>query len=152
MIEGDNFVCECKGIDGNPPADVTWYKDNTKIGDTGKEKAILSLSNVGKDNNGTYTCKAKSGIEKAKNRTSINLIVNCEYNSCRSKYVLQVNLSFVMLHLFCSAVVQSQGTDACHPRIVNVLRNVINDKVTDLLNSEKLTEIINEEYISGNNL
>ena len=29
VIQSDNFACECKGTDGNPPADVTWYKDNT---------------------------------------------------------------------------------------------------------------------------
>ena len=79
MVEGDYFACECEGTDGNPPADVTWYKDDKKIGGTGKEKAILSLSNVDKDENGTYRCEAKSGIEEAKNETLIDLIVNCEY-------------------------------------------------------------------------
>ena len=79
MVEGDYFACECKGTDGNPPADVTWYKDGKKSSDTGKEKAILSLSNVGKDENGTYRCEAKSGIEEAKNETIIDLIVYCKY-------------------------------------------------------------------------
>ena len=73
--QGDNFACECKGTDGNPPANVTWYKDNIQIGDTEREKAILSLSNVYKDDNGTYRCQAKSGIEEAKNETEIKLIV-----------------------------------------------------------------------------
>ena len=73
MHQSDNFVCECEGTDGNPPADVTWYKNDTKIA-TGKEKAILSLSNVDKDNSGTYRCEAKSS-EKAKNETSIDVIV-----------------------------------------------------------------------------
>ena len=39
-----------------PPADVTWYKDNTQIV-TGKEKAILVVRNVDKDDNGTYRCE-----------------------------------------------------------------------------------------------
>ena len=73
MHQSDYFVCECEGTDGNPPADVTWYKNDTEIA-TGKEKAILSLSNVDKDNNGTYRCEAKSS-EKAKNETSIDVIV-----------------------------------------------------------------------------
>ena len=77
MIQGDNFACECKGTDGNPPADVTWYKDNTQIV-TGKEEAILSLSNVDKDDNGTYRCVANSD-EKAKNETSFELIIIRKY-------------------------------------------------------------------------
>ena len=76
MKQGDNFTCECKGTDGNPPADVTWYKDNTKIV-TGKEKAMLSLSDVNKIGDGTYRCEAKSH-ENAKNEIEIKLIVTCK--------------------------------------------------------------------------
>ena len=78
MNQSDYFACECKGTDGNPPADVTWYKDNTKIGDTGKEKAVLVRSNVSKDDNGTYRCEAKS-YEGAKNETSVHLFVISKY-------------------------------------------------------------------------
>ena len=78
MVEGDYFTCECKGTDGNPPADVTWYKDNTKIV-TGKEKAILRFPNVKRDDSGTYRCEAKSH-EKAKSETSIELIVTSKCN------------------------------------------------------------------------
>ena len=83
MNQGDNFACECKETDGLPPANVTWYKSNTKIV-TGKEKAILRFSNVDKDDNGTYRCEAKSH-EKAKNETSIELIATSKYtlHSCR---------------------------------------------------------------------
>ena len=77
VIQGDYFACECKGTDGNPPADVTWYKNNTLIV-TGKEKAILRFTDVDKDDNGTYRCEAKSHDE-AKNETFMELIVNCEY-------------------------------------------------------------------------
>ena len=76
MNQSDYFACECKGTDGNPPADVTWYKNNAKIV-AGKEKAILCFTNVDKDDSGTYRCEAKSH-EKAKNETSIELIVNCK--------------------------------------------------------------------------
>ena len=75
MNQGDYFSCECKGTDGDPPADVTWYKNNTKIGVTGKEKAILVRSDVDKDDSGTYKCKAKSH-ERTTNETSIDLFVN----------------------------------------------------------------------------
>ena len=75
--EGNNFACECEGTDGNPPADVAWYKNNTLIV-TEKEEAILVFSNVNKDDSGTYRCVAKSH-EKAKHKTLIELIVNCKY-------------------------------------------------------------------------
>ena len=77
MTQGDYFPCKCKGTDGNPPADVTWYKDDTKIV-TGKEKAILRFSNVDRDDSGTYRCEAKSGIEETKNATEFQLSVNCK--------------------------------------------------------------------------
>ena len=75
--QSDYFACECKGTDGSPPADVTWYKDNTQIV-TGKEKTILVFSNVDKDDSGTYRCEARTR-EKAKNETSIELIVIRKY-------------------------------------------------------------------------
>ena len=78
MNQSDYFTCQCNRTDGNPPANVTWYKDRIQIV-TGKEKAILALSNVDKDNSGTYRCEAKSGVEEAKNETEIELIVNCKY-------------------------------------------------------------------------
>ena len=65
--EGNNFACECKGTDGNPPSDVAWYKNNTLI-----VTGILVFSNVNKDDSGTYKCVAKSH-EKAKNKTLIEL-------------------------------------------------------------------------------
>ena len=78
MNPGDFFACECKGTDGNPPANVTWYKNNTQIV-TRKKKAILRFSNVKKDASGMYRCEAKSR-EKARNESSIELVVNGKYN------------------------------------------------------------------------
>ena len=76
--QADYFACECKRTDGNPPADVTWFKDNTRIV-TGKDVANLVLSNVDKDDSGTYRCVAKSH-KKAKNETSFEFIVIRKYN------------------------------------------------------------------------
>ena len=81
--QSDNFACECKGTDGDPPAHVTWYKDDRKIGDTEKEIATLVLSDVHKSDSGTYRCEAKTGIENLNHETSIELIVNCEYTVVR---------------------------------------------------------------------
>ena len=77
LKKGEGFICECQGTDSNPPANVTWYKDNTKI-ITGKKEAILSLRNVDKDDNGTYRCEARTR-RKAKNKISVELIVIRKY-------------------------------------------------------------------------
>ena len=58
--EGDNVTCVCRGQGGNPPANVTWYKDNRKIGGTGKEEKTLTLKDVDRTASGTYKCVAQS--------------------------------------------------------------------------------------------
>ncbi|CAB4023289.1 B-cell receptor CD22-like [Paramuricea clavata] len=59
--EGDNSTCVCRGEDGNPPANVTWYdKNGVQIGVTGKEGQTLPLSNVSATDRGNYTCRAQS--------------------------------------------------------------------------------------------
>ena len=78
--EGDAVVCECKGEGGNPPADVTWFKDNAKIGKTGKEEQVLALSNVGGNDDGTYMCKAQSHVDATDRRSiGVNVRLNCKY-------------------------------------------------------------------------
>ena len=80
--EGDNFTCVCRGKGGNPPADITWYKDGVQIGRTGKEEQTLTVRNVNGADTGTYKCVAQSYIN-ATNETSIEIIVklNCKYYS-----------------------------------------------------------------------
>ena len=59
--EGGNVYCVCQGQGGKPPAEVTWYKDNRKIGETGKEERTLILTNVTHEkDDGNYTCVAQS--------------------------------------------------------------------------------------------
>ena len=79
--EGDYFTCVCRGEGGNPPANVTWYKDGVQIGVTGKEKQTLTLRNVDGTDTGTYKCVAQSHIN-ATNEISIEIIVkiNCKYH------------------------------------------------------------------------
>ena len=58
--EGGNFTCVCKGIGGNPPANVTWFKDDVQIVGPGKEKQTLTFSNIGRTASGKYKCVAQS--------------------------------------------------------------------------------------------
>ena len=76
LNKGDDFTCECRGEGGNPPANVTWYKDGLQIGTTGKEKQTLTLKNVDNRASGTYKCVGQSHtlVEKI----SIKLIVYCK--------------------------------------------------------------------------
>ena len=73
--EGDNFTCVCRGEGGNPPADVTWFKDGVQIGETGKEEQTLTLSNVSKTASGIYNCAAESNTLTEK---SIEIIFYCK--------------------------------------------------------------------------
>ncbi|XP_028418092.1 uncharacterized protein LOC114543202 [Dendronephthya gigantea] len=60
LNEGENFACLCRGEGGNPPANVTWFKNGVKITDVGIERQTLKLSNISRTDNGTYKCKATS--------------------------------------------------------------------------------------------
>ncbi|XP_046857378.1 uncharacterized protein LOC124450777 isoform X2 [Xenia sp. Carnegie-2017] len=62
------------GVDGNPPAVVTWYKGSGRI-ISGEEMAILTIARVDRDDNGLYRCEAK-GDEKAKAEKTVELIIN----------------------------------------------------------------------------
>ena len=78
--EGDAVVCECKGQGGNPLADVTWFKDNKKIGRTGKEQQVLALSDVNRKDNGTYTCVAQNHVNATDEKSiEVKIRLNCKY-------------------------------------------------------------------------
>ena len=79
--ESDDVSCTCQGQDGNPPADVTWYKDNLMIGGTGKEENTLTLTNVTNEkDHGIYKCMAQSyPDEMFQDEVIVEVIVNCKY-------------------------------------------------------------------------
>ena len=79
--EGDNVSCTCQGHGGNPPADVTWYKDNHIIGETRKEEKALTLTNVTHEkDHGSYKCVAQSyPNEMFQDEVIIDMSVNCKY-------------------------------------------------------------------------
>ena len=85
VVEGNNLTCECQGQGGNPPANVTWFKDDIQIGETGKEEQTLTLSNVSAADSGTYQCVAESYPDaKFKDEGLITVVVKlkCKYR-CR---------------------------------------------------------------------
>ena len=79
--EGDDVSYACQGQGGNPPADVTWYKDGNKIGETGKEEKTLTLTSVTNENaHGRYKCVAESyPSEMFRDEVIVEVIVNCKY-------------------------------------------------------------------------
>jgi hypothetical protein len=66
-------------VGGNPPANVTWYKDGVQIIETKKENNTLTLSNVNGRASGTYTCVARSHTILTDEK-SIEIIVYCKEN------------------------------------------------------------------------
>jgi hypothetical protein len=83
--EGVDFTCVCRGEGGNPPANVTWYKDGVQIGGTGKEEQTLTLSDISRTNRGTYECEARSHTDdRFADKKSIEVDINCKYLSSES--------------------------------------------------------------------
>jgi hypothetical protein len=84
LNEGDDFICKCQGLGGNPPASVTWYKDGTQIrqiGKIGTEKQILTLLKVDETDSGTYKCVAESYPSVMyRDEKSIRVYVRCKYD------------------------------------------------------------------------
>ena len=69
--EGKDFICECRGEGGRPPANVTWYRDRKQIGETRDVKNILNLTDVTEKDNGTYKCVVQSYTLKDDNSTDV---------------------------------------------------------------------------------
>ena len=78
--EGDDITCLCKGEGGNPPATVSWFKDDVQVGERGKEEQVLTLSNVDKSASGRYKCVAKS--YNLTDETSLKVIVHVNRKYC----------------------------------------------------------------------
>ncbi len=80
LNEGDDFTCVCRGEGGNPPADVTWFKDGVQIGRTGKEEQVLTLRNVSGIDSGTYKCLSRSHTLTDEKLVAVKIRLNCKYN------------------------------------------------------------------------
>ena len=77
--KGDYFTCVCGGEGGNPPANVTWYKDGVQIGETGKEEQTLTLSDVDGRDTGTYKCVAESHTLAEEKLVKVKVRLDCKY-------------------------------------------------------------------------
>ena len=78
--EGDDFACLCKGEGGNPPANVTWYRDGVRFSDVGAERQTLNLLDVSGTDSGTYKCVATSyPHENYTDKKFIQIMVHCKY-------------------------------------------------------------------------
>ena len=82
LNENDDFSCSCRHEMGNPPANVSWYKDDKKFRETGQGGRLLILKKVDDTDSGTYKCRTqgmKSHYHEMDEK-SITVIVRCKYH------------------------------------------------------------------------
>ena len=61
LNEGDDATSVCRSKDGNPPANVSWFKDGVQIGGIETENQTLTFRNISRrGNEGTYKFVAQS--------------------------------------------------------------------------------------------
>ena len=78
--EGENVTLTCTSTGGHPPANITWKKDDKKIGKTKLRNNTVVLRNVCAEGAGIYVCTAESyPDDKYRDVKSVELIVNCKY-------------------------------------------------------------------------
>ena len=85
--EGEYFTCVCVGENGNPPADVTWYKNNVQTGTTKKEEQTLTRSNVTDTDTGTYKCVARSHTLMEEKSVVVNVYSKSAIIQCFWSYL-----------------------------------------------------------------
>lgn len=85
VIEGQEAALECKVLDANPNASITWkwtkVSSNTNAFNDGP---IFKISNVMRNSTGSYNCSAKNSIGISVGAT-ITIDVQC-------KYILEKNI------------------------------------------------------------
>ncbi len=81
LIEGDDFTCVCRGEGGNPPANVTWFRNGRQFGEIRTENNTLTRTNVDETDNVTYTCFAQSYADPMfDDSKSVVVQVKCKYD------------------------------------------------------------------------
>ena len=76
-LEEDRISCLCEEKVGNPPSNLSWYKDGIKVGKTGYKENRLVQNNLRKEDSGTYKCVAQS--DRLMDERSFQLSVLCKY-------------------------------------------------------------------------
>ena len=93
--EGGNLTCVCRGEGGNPPANVTWYKNGKRIDNTSYVENTLSLNDVNEKDNGTYKCVAQSYTLKDEKSIKVDVyrkyIVKCTQKCSKGNLAFTAN-------------------------------------------------------------
>ncbi|CAB4044487.1 muscle, skeletal receptor tyrosine kinase-like, partial, partial [Paramuricea clavata] len=76
LDEGEDCTCVCTEQGGNPPANLTWYKDGKQINNASYGENILTLTNVTKLDIGTYKCVAQSYTLTDEGSIEVNVTLN----------------------------------------------------------------------------
>ena len=74
--EGDDVVCLCNSKGGNPAPTALWYKNGVVVNGPGYLKNLLSLKNISRNDNGTYSCLVKSLA--LSNATQVVIQMHCK--------------------------------------------------------------------------
>ena len=82
LNEGNDFSGYVQEKNGNPPANITWFKNDKKIGETRKKEQLLTLNDVDNTDSGPYKCVAESyPHEDYQDRRTLGILVNCMHIS-----------------------------------------------------------------------
>lgn len=79
--EGKNISINCNAT-GNPIPVVKWIRDASQITGPNTGQSILSLNNIDRSNDSTYTCIASSTSGTYGNlitKENVSVVVNCKY-------------------------------------------------------------------------
>ena len=74
LNEGEDFSCKCEAKGGNPPGNVTWYKNRRQFGNG---DSMLTLTGANKNDTANYVCVAQSYT--LKDETTVEVTVFCKY-------------------------------------------------------------------------
>ena len=80
VLEGSNLHLTCNAS-GRPEPNITWTKE--KPGNQGnagvvQEGKVLNITNINRNDSGTFTCTAYNGFGK-KESLAVHVNVTCEY-------------------------------------------------------------------------
>ena len=80
LDECENRTCVCTEQGGNPPANLTWYKDGKQIGKATYRENRLTLTSVTELDVGTYMCVAQSYTLTDEESIEVKVRLNCKYD------------------------------------------------------------------------